>query len=518
MANSAFSIPKAYLQAMTLQKERHFQQAAQLLQAILSHDPHNAPAALQLARILHQHGQSSDAKNVLAATQRSGWNNFEYVYMLGALQHVCGEHSNAKKTMLHACKLSPHSAEALNILGSSFIELSQYDNAIKAFKQAILAKPLLADPYNNIAWAYRAIGNKALAIQNFEKAFELAPEATEALSGLLMLKDYSAPAPELTTVEHLLKNKKLPRKQYTELSFALGKAYEDHHNYPQAFQFFEQGNQCWRAGLNYHIDQDLKLFEQIKTASPLGQASSNKVKTSKNDICPVFILGMPRSSTSLIEQILASHSKVTGAGELNFLESRLLDSEGVFIWKSQNNKANTRLRDFYLKSISAQSQGKPFVCDKMPQNFRFIGVILECFPNAKIIHCQRDPIDTCLSLYKHHFPMTNHAYGYKLEELGQYYHLYTDLMAHWHALAPGKIYDLQYESLIDNFEPELKRLLEFVGLDYESACSNFQNTKRVIRTASSDQVRRGLYKTGAGQWHNYESELQPLIDCLQQRP
>lgn len=506
MATSVFSIPKAYLQATALQQQGQIQQAAALWQRILKADPKNVPSALAFARLLYRHGEAHHAKTVLERSQSYARSNFEYCYLMGALQHHCGDFSAAQQSMLHACELNTDSAEAFNVLGSIYIELGQYAEAISSFQQSIAIQPTLADPHNNIAWAYRSLGEPLRAIEHFEQAFKLNPSATEALSGLLMLKRYTAPAPEMQVVEQLLERPDLSRKQRTELAFALGKAYEDLQDYHQAFHCFEKGNVAWRKGLNYHIKQDIALFKQLTSNFPLGNKAPSP-STTNHTVTPVFILGMPRSSTSLIEQILASHSQVTGAGELGFLASRLLNNKGEFIWQHIDPPA---LADEYLQSISKLSEGKPFVCDKMPQNFRFIGAILECIPNAKIIHCQRNALDTCLSLYKHHFPMTNHGYAYDLQELGQYYQLYEELMAHWRQWAPGAFYELEYEQLIENFEPELRRLLGFIGLDFEPACLNFQDTSRVIRTASSEQVRRGLYKTGAGQWRHYEQQLAGL--------
>jgi len=229
---------------------------------------------------------------------------------------------------------------------------------------------------------------------------------------------------------------------------------------------------------------------------------------------------MPRSSTTLIEQILSCHSVIVGGGELPFLEKLLLEPDKTIKWESgitqvdRQNMAQRYLSQMQQHQALNIKEDTLYVTDKLPQNFRFIGAILSLFPEAKIIHCKRHPMDTCLSLFKHHFPMAQHHYAYDLEELGQYYNLYEDLMQHWHHIAPGKILDLQYETLLDNFEPEVRKLLEFCGLDFEAACLSFEQNKRVVRTASSNQVRQGLFKQGAGRWQHYEKQLMPLKASL----
>ena len=504
------------------------QQAVNILLECLQHSPGHAQLSLKLARLLHQHGHNAEAVKILKKAHSASNSDLELSYMLAALLHVEGHFSQAKDNIKACIADHPESAQAYNLLGSTLIEQNQYDAAIDAFVQSIQLNPDSADAYNNLAWALRALGRKDEAIKHFEKAFAVDEQATEALSGLLLLKTYTEKSPEFTKVESLINSGQLNIKQSTELQFALGKAYEDIKDYPSAFRHFQQANKRWRKSLNYSIQSDQALFDALKklfNKDSLAQFSKASATSQQGEAArlqpqPIFVVGMPRSSTTLIEQILSSHSAIVGGGELPFLEQLLLTPDRSIKWSNSLSETDRQgLAQRYLGQMQQHQalnieETTRYVTDKLPQNFRFIGAILSLFPDAKIIHCKRHPMDTCLSLFKHHFPMAKHHYAYDLKELGQYYNLYEDLMQHWHSIAPGTIFDIQYEDLLENFEPEDSKLLAFCGLDFEAGCLAFEQNKRVVRTASSDQVRQGLFKQGAGRWQHYAQQLMPLKASL----
>lgn len=516
MATTTLSLPQAYMHALTLQKQGQDAQAAQIYQMIMQKAPRDTSAALQLARLLLKANQIDQAHKTLASRYEWAKSNFEYLYLLGALSLQLRQLDLALEAAHSACSQQEESAQALNLLGSVHMERSEFSEAIKAFSNAISRDQNFADPHNNLAWAYRATGESRSAIDHFAKAYKLEPKATEALSGLLMLKRFERVDQDISEAERVLDSSTLSRSARTELHFALGKAYEDCKLYDLAYSHFEQGNSTWRSGLNYSTDIDRRLFDSLRNAdygngeSPSTSKCASESSTVDNTPIPIFVLGMPRSSTSLIEQILASHSEVTGAGELPLLND-LLMSGADFVWSPERRDD---IRQRYLTHLSAVANGKAYVVDKMPQNFRFIGVISSCFPEAKIIHCERDPRDNCLSLYKHHFPMTQHDYAYKSDELVAYHQLYRELMQHWTKQEAISIFPASYEHLIEHFEEDVRALLQHIGLEFEPACLEFQKTKRAIRTASSEQVRKGLYKSGAGQWRNYETHLRDLFEAL----
>lgn len=509
MPQAPLSIPQAYMHAMQLAKQGAIPQAVGLLEHILQVDARNFPAATQLARILLRAGQSTRAKTLLESVESQAQDNHEVLHMLGALRLQAGELEPAKKSLERALILEPSAQATITALGNTFLEGGEFEDAIAQFKSAIELNPNHADPHNNIAWAYRAMGEKQEAIKHFRKAYQIDKSITEALSGILLLDKCKNSSEEVLEAKNRLEDQDLSPGQRTDLLFALGKAYEDKADYDRAVDYFKRGNATWRKQIDYKIEDDQALFEQLKKTFDSSD-SFRLIEPPISPVTPIFVLGMPRSATSLVEQILASHSLVTGAGELPHLHRLVLDPSQA----GWNKERAHSIRTSYLKAIQPMAKDSPYLVDKMPQNFVFLGHILACFPEAKIIHCQRDPKDNCLSLYKHHFPMTSHGYSYSSDDLAQYYHLYQDLMAHWKQLAPSRILDLQYETLVDNFEDELGRLLTHVGLEFEESCLHFQETKRAIRTASSDQVRRGLYKSGVDQWRHYESSLAHLFEKL----
>lgn len=498
------------------------QQALETLLQAYNREPSHETLALQLARLLHQHHQNKDALIILNKTYHLGTQTFELGYFLAALLQLEKHFSQSERVIRQCLTKQPDSAAAHNLLGAVLIEQNRYEPGILAYLESIKLNPNSADAHNNLAWAYRATGKKQEAIKHFEQAFKIDASATEALSGLFMLKTFKERTKEFDAVESLICDSSLSIKQKTELEFALGKAYEDIGNHHRAFQHFQHANKSWRKTIDYRIEDDKALFDSIKqrfTKESIASAQQNSTKP--NTIQPIFIVGMPRSSTTLIEQILSSHSSVIGAGELPFLEPLVLDNQGDLHWphgasRDSLAKLATSYLDAMNKHVELETTSETrFITDKLPQNFRFIGAILTLFPHAKIIHCKRQAMDTCLSLFKHHFPMSNHYYSYDLQELGQYYKLYEELMAYWHSIVPGQILDVQYEAILDDVEHEVLSMLTFCELPFESNCLSFQHNPRAVRTASSDQVRQGLYKTAAGRWQLYEEELAELKASLQ---
>lgn len=500
-----FNSAQSYLYALQLQKQGNPQAAAGVFQKILQNEPSHISTALQFARLLLQHQQIGSAYHVLQHSARFASDHFEYNYLYSALALQLRQLETALSAAELACKLSQKSEQANNLLGSVHMERNDFPNAIEAFTKAIKLKPDYVDPHNNTAWAYRALGDKEHAIQHFSRAYEIDPSVTEALSGILMLKRFTCRSEEIEEAESRLAKDTLKPEAKTELLFALGKAYEDFEDYDRAFQYFNEGNRIWHEISTYQQSHDEALFEQLKQSQ-----YDLKSHYPPAAVTPIFVLGLPRSSTSLVEQILASHSQIKGAGELNLLQD-LCFRDGHFDWSLDKAK---QIRADYLRQLQMLSEGKAFVVDKMPQNFRFIGVILHCFPEAKIIHCQRNARDNLLSLFKHHFPKASHPYAYSIPDLRRYHQLYRKLMEHWNALAPERIINLPYRELLEDFEAQVRSLLMQVGLEFEDSCLHFEKTKRAIRTASSDQVRRGLYQTGQGQWRNYQNHLGELFKGL----
>ena len=304
------------------------------------------------------------------------------------------------------------------------------------------------------------------------------------------------------------------------LAFGLGKLFEDLRQYEKAFGHFLTGNAIKHGTYEFAIEDVEKYFERLKQLFTKDLFGKNK-SAGSSDGKPIFVVGMPRTGTTLVEQVLASHPNVFGAGELDDLNRIVTSHFGAIddVKFIENiNQANTgefsRAGDDYIGMIRERAETADFITDKMPDNFRLIGMIKLLMPNAKIIHCRRDPRDTCLSIFKTLFTIKGHYYAYDLGLLGQYYNLYRDLMTHWHSVLPGFIYDIHYEDVVADQEPQSRALLAYCGLEWDDACLEFHKTNRPVQTASAAQTRRPMYKDFIQSWKRFEKWLAPLLDEL----
>jgi hypothetical protein len=288
--------------------------------------------------------------------------------------------------------------------------------------------------------------------------------------------------------------------------------YEDIGDTDKSFACLTEGNALRKKLLNYSIDEDKELFIRLKKTQPHLLKTSLDVKASSIETTPIFILGMPRSGTTLVEQIISSHSEVTGAGELNYV---VQFGEKLFGYPiSINTVEVSEFRNKYLSKLFKESNGKQFITDKMPQNFRFIPLICAAFPEAKIIHVQRNAIATCWSNYKQYFAAKDLGYSYDLNDVVSYYELYTDLIKLWQSHYGDRIYNLNYETLIEDQDNETRKLIKHLGLTWEDACLSPHKNKRSVRTASQQQVRKKIYKGSSDAWRKYEPYLNGAFDSL----
>ena len=505
----ARNVQQIHAMALQFQRQGKPQQALNAWKECLRRQPNFTPAALGLARILYRNHQTTDARQVLTHCLRYGGESAELLHMLAALQHLARKFHEADRHLRRALALAPNASATLTLFGANLIELGAFSDAIQALKQALNEAPDNVDAHNNLAWAYRAQGDSDLAREHFLSAYRRDPQAIDALCGWLLVTDHQRPNTELRNAEKLLKEGKLQSQQKMALHFALGKAKEDQQEYDAAFAHFAAGSELWQHNHHYSIAQDRALFSTLNHA----QIPQRRQQGEACRVTPVFIVGMPRSGTSLVEQIIAGHSACAGGGELPFWEQQMLDGHGKLRWPELDSNATRRAYQSLLESL-AETPEQRYVTDKMPLNFRFIGAIKSIFPEAKIIHCRRDPRDTCLSLYKHLFPAQAHPYSYSFNDLEEFYHLYESQMRHWHTRFEGEIFDLQYETLIEHFDDQIHQLFLYLGLEPEAACRQFHLLQRPVRTASSEQVRQALYRHRVGHWQHYAEHLAPLLTAF----
>ena len=490
----------------------HLEGSAQMFKNATQIKDDYSEAHFNLGVVLKELGQSESAINSYKKAISINPNYPDAYNNLGTLLNDLGHTEAAVESLEWAIAYKHDFSVAHNNLGNALSDLGNVADAVKSFEQAILLNPKYANAYYNLAIAHNELGNKDLFFENIKKAVSLKPLWGDASLQLCRIMDFSKDDPVLLKMHSVLDNEDLPLIDRIGFNFALAHAYEKLNNTGEQFKFLNEANKLRKNEANYSFDQDKKRFARIKKI--FKSFSAEKIPSyKKSEIKPIFILGMPRSGTSLVHQIIGSHKEVYGAGELNIL-SKIINK---FIRDSNNEitfaeQEISSIRVQYIDFISSLNKTKKIIIDKMPLNFRHIGFILMAIPEAKIIHMNRDPMATCWSIYKYYF--NGNYYSYNQKDLANYYLIYKDLMNYWHTLFPNKIYDICYEDLTTNQEEETRKLLEYCELEWDDNCLNFHKNKGVVKTTSTLQVRQKMYQGSSEVWKKYEDYLQPLIKGL----
>jgi Flp pilus assembly protein TadD len=425
----------------------------------------------------------------------------------------------AEAAIRRAIALKPHHAEAHFNLGNVLLKSGRPEEAVAATRQAIVLKPHLAGAHHNLSVALTDLGRLNEAREAAERAIALAPREPLHFRQLGDVRKYVAGDPYLTALEALsMDEASLAVGKQIDLHFALAKAHADLGRPDDEFRRLLAGNKLKRSRINYNetfvldeLDRTQQVFssEFMRAARRSGEPSA----------MPIFIIGMPRSGTTLIEQILASHPEVFGAGELMLFERAIGEIRSAMgdtapypeMALHMSEKDFQELGGRYLAGIQQLEPAASRITDKMPANFVFAGLIHLALPNATIIHAVRNPVDTCISCFSKLFTEGNFQ-TYDLAEIGRYYRRYQALMAHWHqVLPPGRILDVVYEDTVADVEAVARRILAHCGLPWDERCLDFHRTERVVRTSSAAQVRRPIYASSVGRQHAYQSMLGPLL-------
>ena len=486
-----------------LQKQQRHRPSGQTITA----DP--SPEQLDFLVDLCQSGQMARAEGASQDLLKTYPRSVIVMNILGVALQRQGKLSAAVQVLDKAISIRPDFAEAFVNRAIVLKELGEFDRALVNYETAMQLKPDYVEAYYNCANLLKDLGQPEAAVTNYQKALKLSPDFAAAHRNLSALKTYAPGDTQLSDMERLYAKRQTDESSSSELCFALAKAYEDLGEYDKSFTYLEKGNRLRKKTLDYRIENDQALFAQIKKLL----SDDNLINFAPDEpaaIQPVFITGMMRSGTSLVEQIVASHSRVHGAGELEAMNQIALPLLGQF----EGRKPLNSLRLQYLDALSSLNVAENIVTDKMPANFRWIGLILAIVPEAKIIHVNRNAVATCWSIYKHFFPDEGIDFAYDMEDIAAYYKLYLDLMVFWRERFASQIYELDYEQLTKNQEVETRRLLDFCDLPWESQCLDFHKTKRLVKTSSAIQVRAPLYLGSSDAWKAYEDHLRPLIRAL----
>jgi len=530
----------------------------------------NAPILFNLLGIcFNSISKFEDAIKMFAEATKINSNYAEAFYNLGSVQKKLGRFQEAIESYKRAIQITPNYLDAHNNLGNIYKDLGLLNDAIESYEWAISYGPKYAIAHINLASIYSSydlekalhhyqeaisiepnfpeahyslgtvfssLGQKDESMKSYEKALELRSDYVEAHNALSTIKKYKKNDPQIKQMKNLLNQTNLMLSDKISLNFALAKASEDLENHKDFFKFLNEGNHLNKEKLNYSIDSDLEGISNIRNIFINSKGGAPKSNLKKGMPRPIFIVGMPRSGTSLVEQIISSHTEVYGAGELDFLSRSILKeihtevygageldflSKNVLkeikpdnIKKIYSKEFFEKITNNYYRSLSSFNISEDIFTDKMPLNFRFIGFILSAFPEAKIVHLKRDPIATCWSIYKHYFKSNGNGYASNFDDLSSYYLMYKGLMDFWHKTFPNQIYDISYEDLTLSQEKETRKLLNYCDLSWDDRCLNFHKNTRAVHTTSGFQVREKMYQGSSEAWRKYEQYLEPLISKI----
>ncbi|MEZ5809970.1 MAG: sulfotransferase [Rhizobiaceae bacterium] len=428
---------------------------------------------------------------------------------LGDALNRLGRHEEAETVLHQALAARPDYPEALNNLANALNHLNRQAEAMPLLQKALRLKPDFAEAFNNLGNAHNDLGRPAEAVAAFEAALKARPGYAEAWRNLAAVRRFAAGDDAIGALENALSAATAPGDRI-HLEFALAKALDDIGEHDRAFGHFAAGNRLHRRGIGDPIAEQRNLFGRIRAifADGVPAPPADLDPSSKR---PVFIVGMPRSGTSLVEQILASHTGVHGGGELQVVRRAVAPAVEA---GRLDEAAIAAIRKSCIDGLDALGAAEPAVTDKMPLNFRWIGFIAAALPEAVIVHTRRDSVAVAWSIFRTFFPARGLEFSFDLGDIAAYLRLYDELMAFWAERLPGRIVECDYERLTENQEAETRRLLDRCGLGWDERCLAFHETARAVRTASSVQVREKMYRGSSRAWRDYEPHLGPLIEAL----
>jgi tetratricopeptide (TPR) repeat protein len=438
---------------------------------------------------------------------------------LGNLLRDQGALEESISAYRQAIALQPDFAAAHNNLGNALRDQGMLEEAIRAYRRVIELQPDFADAHSHLGTALLEQGEIDAAFAAFDAAIGLAPKRGAFHRMLVNTGRVAADSPAMARLEALAAEA-LPETDRMQVHFALGAVYAETGDAEKSFAHLLQGNRLKRCRTSYDEAATLALFDRVMGVFTRGFLQARHGAGTISDV-PIFVVGMPRSGTTLVEQILASHPRVHGAGELrdlprlvSQLETEAPETPFPELATTLSGEALARLGAAYLQGVKAHAAASTHIVDKLPDNFLRIGLIRLILPGAKIIHVLRDPVETCLSCFSKLFT-DDQPYTYDLGELGRYYRAYRVMMAHWrNILPPDTLLEIRYEDIVADLEGQARRLLSQCGLSWDDRCLAFHDHRRVVRTASAAQVRRPLYASSVGRWHAFAERARPLLDAL----
>jgi len=515
-------LPPEVLIATGLFSDGDLTAAEKIIRPYLLKKPDDVEAMRLLARIALEFDVLNDAELLLESLLEIAPDYRAARYDYARALERRHRHARALEQLDILLKDEPDNRVYLTTRATTYVGLGDHERALELYRQLAVDAPHSPDLRLSIAHTLKTLGRTDESIEEYRRAAATRAHFGDAYWSLANLKTYRFTDEEIAAMVASEAAEEIRLLDRHHMCFALGKALEDRGEYERSFAYYERGNALRKSDSDYDPAQVERNTEQQKAVCTTEFFASRKGWGAQAPD-PIFIVGLPRAGSTLLEQILASHSAVEGTMELADIASAVVDLEG------HNRKADHRrypgvlstlkLEDLqrmgqkYLDDTRVYRSGKPFFIDKMPNNFRHIGLIHLMLPNAKIIDARREPMACCFSNFKQLFA-SGQEFTYSIEDIARYYRTYIELMDHWDTALPGRVLRIQHEDVVDDLETNVRRILDYCGLPFEDACLEFHKTKRSVRTASSEQVRQPIFREGLDQWRNFEPWLGPLKTAL----
>ena len=518
-------LPKELLSVASMLYENKLYKAEQLCRHFLQNNKHHIEGMRLLALIADQLEILDDAEFLLESCVEFApdYERARYDYANILLKKQKFQKAHEQTELLIAA--SPENPAYQSLLANATSGIGDYEKAISIYDRVLSKNPNQNMLLVMRGHAQKTIGQFDEAIESYRKAYLLQGDYGDAYWSLANTKTYHFPDDEISKMEGHECSESITLEDRIHICFALGKAYEDRENYARSFEFYSRGNKLKQESVRHKAAHlAIRTSSQIEVCTK--DLFDNKAGLGSESADPIFIVGLPRAGSTLLEQILASHSQVDGTLELPniiALAQRLRSSRYSTtdddtpnyprILADLEDQYFRRFGDQYIEDTRVYRQGAPYFIDKNPNNFFHIGLIKLILPNARVIDARRHPMSCCFSGFKQLFGQ-GQEFSYGLTQIGNYYREYVELMDHWDEVLPGFVLRVQHEDVVEDLETQVRRMLEFCGLPFEHDCIDFHNTARSVRTPSSEQVRQPIYKSGLEQWRNYEPWLDPLKEAL----
>jgi tetratricopeptide (TPR) repeat protein len=503
------------------QREGRYAEAAKLYREVLQANPRNVDALRMLGILTFGEGNVDEAERLFRRAVAAAPDFVNAILDLGMALKEQSRIEEAIECFRQATKLEPRNVKAHFQLGQILAPAALSNEAVESYQRVLEIRPRHGGALLGMGHVLKTLGQQEEAIASYRKCIESKPDRGEVYWSLANLKTYKLSDDDITEMQTQLAKSGLSDESHVNFLFALAKAHEDRGDFDKAWEYYVAGN-AKRRMLEHYDPVSLETRDDAVLSVFTKDFLDQNTGLGNPDPAPIFILGLPRSGSTLLEQILASHSMVEGTSELpyikrveNSLSKNRVDGVNYPEAVRELGEANFKsLGQDYLDAAALHRiTGTPHFIDKMPNNFPSIGLIHLILPNAKIIDARRYPLDSCLSNFRQLYGR-GQPFTYDLTDIGEYFLEYQRMMDHWHAVLPGRVVTVQYEDVVTDFENQVHRLLDYCELPWEDACLRYHETDRPVRTASSEQVRQPVYTKSVHFWRNHEKNLGELIEVL----